>query len=86
MAVPLDSYTPMHVREVSSGRDVTVYNQTPAYARTYSIRCGTTWRSSTANYNGVDLNFRKRLSNRWMIMGGASFGQNEGDIYGGNSI
>ena len=38
-----------------------------------------------ATYNGVDLNFRKRLSHRWMIMGGVSLGQNEGDIYGGNS-
>ena len=36
-------------------------------------------------YNGVDFNFRKRLSNRWMIMGGVSIGKNEGDIYGGNS-
>jgi hypothetical protein len=84
MAVPTESYTPMVVVERSSGREVTVYNQDPALRG----RFDTLWDNFAeldGEYNGVDLNFRKRLSNRWMIMGGASFGHNEGDIYGGGS-
>jgi hypothetical protein len=84
MAVPTSSYTPMVVRELSSGRDVTVYNQAPELRG----RFDTLWSNLPeldGTYNGVDLNFRKRLSNRWMVMGGASIGKNKGDIYGGNS-
>ena len=34
-----------------------------------------------SDYNGVELNVRKRLSNRWMVMGGMGYGKNTGDIY-----
>jgi len=84
MAVPMESYTPMVVTEVSSGREVTVYNQDPALRGLFD----TLWENMSeldGDYNGVDLNFRKRLSRRWMLMGGVSLGQDEGDIYGGNS-
>jgi hypothetical protein len=84
MAVPRESYTPMQVLERSSGREVTVYNQ----AAQLRGRFDTLWDNFSeldGDYNGVDFNFRKRLRNRWMIMGGASIGRNEGDIYGGNS-
>ena len=70
--------------ERSSGREVTVYNQALALRG----RFDTLWDNFPeldGDYNGVDLNFRKRLSNHWMIMGGASLGRNEGDIYGGGS-
>jgi hypothetical protein len=81
MAVPTSAYTAMQVREVVSGRDVTVYNLNPAYRGLFD----TVWSNMeelNGNFNGVDLSIRKRLSNRWMIMGGASFGKNVGDIYG----
>jgi hypothetical protein len=84
LAVPMDSYTAMKVRELSSGREVTVYNQAAALRG----RFDTLWDNFPeldSDYNGVDLNFRKRLSHRWMIMGGASLGRNTGDIYGGSS-
>jgi hypothetical protein len=84
MAVPFDSYTPMVVVERSSGREVTVFNQAPALRG----RFDTVWDNLPeldGQYDGVDLNFRKRLGNNWMIMGGATIGRNEGDIYGGNS-
>ena len=85
MAVPLESYTPMLVRELSSGREVTVYNQSAALRG----RFDTLWDNVSeldGNYNGVDLNFRKRLSQRWMIMGGVSLGRDEGDIYGSSDL
>jgi hypothetical protein len=85
VAVPTSAYTAMQVREVVSGRDVTVYNLDPAYRGLFD----TVWSNMeelNSEFNGVDLGIRKRLSNRWMIMGGASFGKNVGDIYGGNDL
>ena len=81
VAVPRDSYIPLQVTEVTSGRQVTVYNQDPALRGKFD----TLWDNFSeldTTYNGVDVTFNKRLSHRWMIMGGASFGGNRGDIYG----
>ena len=85
MAVPMESYTPIQVVERNSGLEVTVYNQDPALLGKFD----TLWDNFSeldGNYNGVDLNFRKRLSNRWMILGGASFSRNTGDIYGTSDL
>ena len=85
MAVPMESYTPMQVTEVSSGREVTVYNQSAALRGRFDVL----WDNVPeldGDYNGVDLNFRKRLSNRWMVMGGVSLGREEGDIYGSSDL
>jgi hypothetical protein len=38
------------------------------------------------NFNGVDMTFNKRLSNRWMVMGGVSLGKNQVDTYGGSDL
>ena len=35
-----------------------------------------------SDYDGVDVTVRKRLSNRWMLLGGMNVGRNRGDIYG----
>ena len=35
-----------------------------------------------ADYNGVEVNARKRLSHRWTMVSGISYGRNTGDIYG----
>src|SRR5262249_25971038 len=34
-----------------------------------------------SNFNGVDINFRKRMSSHWMVIGGFSYGHNHGDTY-----
>jgi hypothetical protein len=80
VAVPASSYTRLDVTEVVSGRKVTVYNQDPLLRG----RFDTLWDNYPeldTTYKGVDLTFNKRLSNRWMLMGSASFGKNEGDIF-----
>jgi hypothetical protein len=80
VAVPTSSYTKMEVTEVVSGRKVTVYNQDS----TLRGRFDTLWDNYPeldTTYKGVDLTVSRRLSNRWMLMGSASFGKNEGDIY-----
>lgn len=80
VAVPTSSYTKLEVTEAVSGQKVTVYNQDPALRG----RFDTIWNNYPeldTTYKGVDLTINKRMSNRWMLMGSASFGKNEGDIY-----
>ncbi|MBM3769977.1 MAG: hypothetical protein FJW27_01560 [Acidimicrobiia bacterium] len=81
LAVPRDSYIPRDVVESVSGRALTVFDQAPALRG----RFDNLWDNQpdlNTEFNGVDFTFNKRLSNRWMVMGGASIGKNVGDIYG----
>ncbi|MEQ1908367.1 MAG: carboxypeptidase regulatory-like domain-containing protein [Vicinamibacterales bacterium] len=80
VAVPFDSYIPLVVTEANSGKQVTVYNQAPALRGRNDIL----WANDPAldtDYNGADITFNKRMSNRWSLTGGASFGKTSGDIY-----
>jgi hypothetical protein len=84
MAVPMESYIPIQVVERSSGQPVTVFNQDP----TLRGRFDTLWDNypeMDSDYNGIEVTVRKRLSNRWMVMGGGSYGKNTGDIYGASA-
>ena len=80
LAVPRETYIPLEVTEVSSGRQVTVYNQDPARRGLLDVQFDNAPELDDV-YHGVDLTVQKRLSNGWMIMGGASFGEHVGDIY-----
>jgi hypothetical protein len=80
VAVPTDSYLPLQVREVTSGRQVTVYNQNPALRGRFDVLWDN-YPELNAEFNGVDVTFNKRLSQRWMLMGGLSLGKSVGDIY-----
>jgi hypothetical protein len=82
MAVPLASYIPLQVTEVNSGRQVTVYNQSPALIGKFDVLWDNLEALNTT-YNGADLVVNKRLRDGWMLMAGASFGRTLGDIYGG---
>ena len=83
MAVPASSYIPLVVTEVSSGKQVTVYNQDPAtnkqFDNLYSNRP-----EEDSNYNGTDITVNKRMKDRWSLTGGASFGKTKGDPLGGD--
>jgi hypothetical protein len=82
-AVPTSGYIPLTVTEVVSGRQVTVYNQDPATRGKFDVVFDN---DPTMNndFHGVDINFRKRMSNRWMLMGGFAYGKTEGDTYYSN--
>jgi hypothetical protein len=85
MAVPMDTYTPLTVTEVNSGKSVTVYNQALALRGLNDIL----WNNESAldsTYNGTDLTVDKRMSNGWMMTGGISVGKNVGDIYGTSDL
>jgi hypothetical protein len=83
--VPTSGYTPLVVTEVSSGRQVTVYNQDPA---TMSKIDNLYTNESTLDtiYKGVDLTATKRMDHHWMLLGSISVGKNFGDIYGANDL
>jgi hypothetical protein len=85
LAVPMDTYRPIEVTEVSSGRRVTVYNQDPALSGRFDVLWDNFSELDTV-YKGVDLRINKRLSDRWMFSGSASFGRNEGDTFPGNDL
>ena len=85
VAVPTASYIPLQVTEATSGRQVTVYNQSPALIGKFDVL----WDNFPAldtTYNGADLVVNKRLNDRWMLMAGASFGRTLGDIFCNNSV
>jgi hypothetical protein len=84
MAVPTDTYIPLSVREVNSGEVVTVYNLNPALRGRFDMLFDN-YEEMNTNFNGVDITLNKRMSNRWMMMGSASFGKSWGDIYGGTA-
>jgi hypothetical protein len=80
MAVPSSGYIPLQVTEVSSGRQVTVYNQDPATLGKFDVL----WSNepgSNRTFKGVDLTVQKRMSHRWMAMGSLSWGKSDDFIY-----
>src|SRR5438128_440094 len=80
VAVPLESYIPLQVTEANSGRLVTVYNQAPAL-RGRTDYLWDNYSDFDTNFNGTDISVTRRLSDRWSMNGGASFGKTAGDIY-----
>jgi hypothetical protein len=80
IAVPTSAYTPITVTERNSGREVTVYNLDPVYRGRFDVLWDNLSELDTV-YKGVDLRINKRLSDRWMLSGSASFGRNEGDTF-----
>jgi hypothetical protein len=80
VAVPLDSYTPLVVTERSSGQQVTVYNQAAALRGRFDVVFDN-FAELNSDFHGVDITFNKRLSDRWMIISGLSYGRNTGDVY-----
>ena len=68
-AVPASSYTPIDVTEAVTGRQLTVYNLDPALRGVFDVVYGNEPEHDVV-FNGVDVTFNKRMSNRWMLMGG----------------
>jgi len=80
VAVPLESYIPLQVTEVNSGKQVTVYNQAPAL-RGKNDNLWDNFPQLDTNFNGADITVNRRMSDHWSLTGGASFGKTVGDIY-----
>lgn len=85
VAVPRESYIPLQVTEVVSGRQVTVYNQAPATRGRFDV----VWANHSEldqNYHGVELAVQKRMRDRWMMMGSVNYGKTVGDIFDGADL
>jgi hypothetical protein len=77
LLVPENTYIPLSVTEVNSGKQVIVYNQAPALRGLRDV----VWTNDStlnSNYNGGDITLDKRMSNGWMLTGGVSVGKNTG--------
>lgn len=85
VAVPTDSYIPLTVTEANSGRQVTVFNQAPSLRGKNDILWDN-YAELDSNYNGADITVNKRLSHRWSVTGGASFGKTVGDTAGTSDL
>jgi len=85
VSVPTSGYTPLTVTEVSSGQQVTVYNQNPATLGKIDNLYSNIPALDTY-YKGVDLTVTKRMQNHWMLLGSLTVGKNFGDIYGANDM
>ena len=72
----------MVVTERNSGREVTVYNQSPATRAQFDILRANE-PSLDTDYNGADISLHRRMT-RWSLLAGASFGRTEGDVLGGD--
>jgi hypothetical protein len=81
--VPKESYIPIQVTERSSGKDVTVYNQAPS-TRGLIDSVFSSDPLGDRIYNGADITFNKRMSSRWSLLAGGSFGKTTGDPVGGD--
>ena len=80
----MDTYQPLTVTEVNSGKTVTVYNQDP----TLRGRQDFVWTNAPeldSTYNGTDITLDKRMSNGWMMTGGISIGKTIGWV-GNNDL
>jgi hypothetical protein len=60
---------------------VTVYNQAAALNGKFDNYYDN-YPEENSQYNGIDINFNKRMSHRFLIMGGFSHGRNHGYTYG----
>lgn len=80
-AVPAANWIgPITVTEVNSARTVQVFNR-PSNA---SANLFFNSDDSNTNYNGVELSVSKRMSRRWSMLSGASFGRSRAASRGGN--
>ena len=85
VAVPTESYTPIDVIEVNSGRQVTVWNKAPELRRA-ADNVWANYDGLEASFHGVDFSARKRMSNNWMMMASLSLSGTEGDIHNGADL
>jgi hypothetical protein len=79
--VPTSSYIPITVTEVTTGRQVSLFNQDPA---TRGLFDTVFFNSPEMNktFHGVDLSIQKRMANRWSMMASFTYGHDVGNSGG----
>jgi hypothetical protein len=88
VAAPPSAYTPVTIN-VPNGPGGTVANPKPTTATLYNLNPGFLGLQNNivdndpyldTNYNGVDMSFSKRLSRKWQMVAGVTFGRNKGGV------
>jgi len=88
VAAPPSAYSPVTVA-VPNGPGGTVSSPKPTTATLYNLSSGFLGLQNNVvdndpyldtDYNGVDLSFTKRLSRRWQMVAGVTFGKNKGGV------
>jgi hypothetical protein len=86
LAVPRTAYRPVTFNLPSTlpapfaGQPLTVFVQDPAIRGQNSLI--TNFDSLDSEYNGVDISFVKRLSQKWQLLGGVTIGRDRGAFRG----
>lgn len=87
MAVPPSAYIPVRLTLPTNlpapfaGQTITVYNQDPATRGRVDFLL-TNFKELDSEYNGVDITFTKRMSDRWQLLGGLTIGRERGAFRG----
>lgn len=79
--VPTDSYIPITVTEVTTGEQVSLFNQDPATRGLFdTVYFNTPEMNKT--FHGVDFSVQKRLANNWSLMASLTYGHDVGNSGG----
>jgi len=81
--VPPESYIPLVVTEVNSGKQVTVYNQNPALKGKFD-QLRANYPELDNDFNGGDITVNKRMNHNWSLTGGVSYGKTIGYTLSGD--
>ncbi len=81
LAVPSSAYTPITITNPIDGKPLTIYNQSAATKGQVNYLL---INSPALNqyYRGIDINFSRRMTGKWMLVGGVTYGRNNGAFYG----
>jgi hypothetical protein len=79
--VPPSAYTQIAVTEVTTGKQVTLFNQN---ANTRGLFDTVFYNTPEMNrtFHGIDLTVQKRMANRWMMSGSLTYGHDVGNTGG----
>ena len=81
LAVPSSAYTPVTIKNPLDGSPLVVYNQSPA-TKGMQKNFITNSRALNNEFRGLDVNFERRMTRRWMLLGGVTWSRYRGAPYG----
>lgn len=81
LLVPSTAYIPVQITNPLTNQPLIVYNQDPA-TRGRVDNLLTNFKALDSEYNGLDITFTKRFSQRWQLLGGLTIGRERGAFRG----
>ena len=81
LAVPPSAYAPVTITNPLTGSPLVIYNQSPS-TRGLQNNVLANSRALNNDFRGLDINFDRRLSQRWMVFGGVTLSRFRGAWFG----